>query len=66
MRVVARNYATSSWIELQLRGGRIDAIGLAAGAELDDPGDLWVAPAFWDIQVNGYRGHSFSSPVHHG
>lgn len=27
-----------------------------------DPGDLWVAPAFWDIQLNGRGGHSFSSP----
>ena len=26
------------------------------------PGDDWVAPAFWDIQINGRWGHSFSSP----
>ena len=25
-------------------------------------GDLWAAPAFWDIQINGRWGHSFSSP----
>ena len=27
-----------------------------------DEGDLWAAPAFWDIQINGRWGHSFSSP----
>ena len=26
------------------------------------PDDDWVAPAFWDIQINGRWGHSFSSP----
>ena len=26
------------------------------------PIDDWVAPAFWDIQINGRWGHSFSSP----
>ena len=27
-----------------------------------EPEDDWVAPAFWDIQLNGRWGHSFSSP----
>ena len=27
-----------------------------------EPDDDWVAPAFWDIQINGRWGHSFSSP----
>ena len=32
------------------------------GPERPEPEDDWVAPAFWDIQVNGRWGHSFSSP----
>ncbi len=26
------------------------------------PADDWIAPAFWDIQINGRWGHSFSEP----
>ena len=26
------------------------------------PETIWAAPAFWDIQINGRWGHSFSSP----
>ncbi len=62
MRLVARNYASSSWVELELRGGHIEAIGPADGPDLVEPTDLWVAPAFWDIQMNGHGGRSFSSP----
>ncbi len=62
MRLVARDYISSSWIELELRGESIEAVRPAQGPEQIDPLDLWVAPAFWDIQVNGRGGISFSSP----
>ncbi len=62
MRLVARDYKSSSWIELELFGELIEAIRPAEGPDQATPADLWVAPAFWDIQLNGHGGHSFSSP----
>ena len=62
MKLVARDYTSSSWVELGFVGGRIDEIRQASGPERVDPEDLWVAPAFWDIQMNGHGGRSFSSP----
>ncbi len=62
MRLVARDYISSSWIELELRGELIEAIRPGEGPDQAAPADLWVAPAFWDIQLNGHGGHSFSSP----
>ena len=62
MRVVARDYISSSWIELELRDGLIEAERPASGPDEIEPADLWVAPAFWDLQLNGRGGHSFSSP----
>ena len=61
MRIVARDFRDARWLDLELRDG------LIVGAQSTEPGtrgpdDDWVAPAFWDIQVNGRWGHSFSSP----
>ena len=55
----AADYISSSWIELELRDELIEGVRPALGAVGVDPGDLWVAPAFWDIQLNGRGGHSF-------
>src|SRR6516165_2432492 len=63
MRLVARDYISSRWIELEMRGELIDAVRPTSGPGRLDPADLWVAPAFWDIQLNGRGGHSFSSPL---
>jgi len=61
LRLVARDFRDSHWLELELSHGRIAAVRAAGGpigvGALDD----WVAPAFWDIQTNGRWGHSFSS-----
>jgi N-acetylglucosamine-6-phosphate deacetylase len=62
MRIVARDFRDASWLDLELRDGMI-----ASARSTGEPGTLapdedWVAPAFWDIQVNGRWGHSFSSP----
>jgi N-acetylglucosamine-6-phosphate deacetylase len=62
MKIVARDFRTSSWIELDLFESRIASVRRAAGATGIGPADLWVAPAFWDIQTNGRWGHSFSGP----
>ena len=62
MKVVARSLESSAWIELEVQGGLIERVRPASGPRETDPGDEWIAPAFWDIQVNGRSGHSFSSP----
>jgi N-acetylglucosamine-6-phosphate deacetylase len=62
MIVTARHYCDSYWIEVTIRGDRIVGAQPVAGPEPIRPEDDWVAPAFWDIQINGRWGHSFSSP----
>src|SRR5438874_10715115 len=60
MRLRARHYATGEGIEIDCRQGRIASITPPAA----DPADLeagWVAPALFDLQVNGCDGHSFNS-----
>jgi N-acetylglucosamine-6-phosphate deacetylase len=62
MVIVARDFRTSRWIEIEIRDARIDAIRPGHGPAELSAGDDWIAPAFWDIQLNGRWGHSFSSP----
>jgi len=62
MRVVARDFRDASWIEISLRDGYIDGVRPIDGPVESKPEDDWVAPAFWDIQLNGRWGHSFASP----
>ena len=44
------------------RTGSIADVRQAVGPADTTSGDDWVCPAFWDIQINGRWGHSFSSP----
>jgi N-acetylglucosamine-6-phosphate deacetylase len=62
MRIVARDYRDARWLEIGVRDGVI--VEVQSSVDPGEPGDNddWVAPAFWDIQVNGRWGHSFSSP----
>lgn len=60
MRIQARHYATSQPIELQVEGGIIQSVS-EAGPKAPRPKAGWVAPAFFDIQVNGCEGISFNS-----
>lgn len=62
MVIVARDFKTSSWIEIEIRNGIIAAVRPLDGPAERSPNDDWVGPAFWDIQLNGRWGHSFSSP----
>jgi N-acetylglucosamine-6-phosphate deacetylase len=62
MRVEARDYSSSRWIEIELRGALIESVRAASGPAEVRPEDEWVGPAFWDIQLNGRNGHSFSGP----
>ena len=62
MRIVARDFRDSRWLGLEVRDGLIAEVHSTDGPDNPGPDDDWVAPAFWDIQVNGRWGHSFSSP----
>jgi N-acetylglucosamine-6-phosphate deacetylase len=62
MRIVARDYRDSRWLGLEIRDGLIESAQSTDDPGILDPEDDWVAPAFWDIQINGRWGHSFSSP----
>jgi N-acetylglucosamine-6-phosphate deacetylase len=60
MRLRARHYATGEPLEMVCAGDRIESIGPPTPA----PADLeagWVAPALFDLQINGCDGRSFNS-----
>jgi N-acetylglucosamine-6-phosphate deacetylase len=60
MRIRARHYATGDPVDVRSDGGRIAALT----APVPDPPDLeagWVAPALFDLQINGCGGRNFSS-----
>jgi N-acetylglucosamine-6-phosphate deacetylase len=70
MRLRARHYATGEMIEVLCADNRI----LSVGPPTKAPADLeagWMAPALFDLQINGCDGHSFNSEslseedVHH-
>jgi len=60
MRLRARHYASGEPIDLLCERGTIAAISAPASTppDLEAP---WVAPAFFDLQINGCDGHSFNS-----
>ncbi len=62
MTIRARHYLDGRWIELTVRDGAIGAVLDVDGPDETTSDDDWIAPAFWDIQLNGRWGHSFSSP----
>ncbi len=60
MRLRARHYAAGHLIDLFCENGIIAAIE-TPGAESLDHQAGWVAPALFDLQINGCDGHSFNS-----
>jgi N-acetylglucosamine-6-phosphate deacetylase len=54
----ARHYATARPIAVTVEAGRIAAV-----ADSDQNPQLWIAPAFFDPQINGCLGISFNSPA---
>jgi N-acetylglucosamine-6-phosphate deacetylase len=54
----ARHFETGRPVRIAIHGGKIAEV---VDSPLDD-GELWVAPAFWDLQINGRWGTSFSDP----
>jgi N-acetylglucosamine-6-phosphate deacetylase len=53
----AKHYATGRAIAITVEGGRIASI-----ADSDQRPEQWVAPAFFDPQINGCLGIAFASP----
>jgi len=62
MLVRARHYATGERIDVRHDRGAIVAIS-AAGRQPADREVGWVAPALFDLQINGCKGIAFSSPT---
>jgi N-acetylglucosamine-6-phosphate deacetylase len=60
MRIQARHYGTSEPVEITWDQGRITAIDVPSAAPPDVRAG-WVAPAFFDLQINGCDGLGFSS-----
>lgn len=59
---LARRFDNAELVRVEVEHGRIARIGAVA----DPPGGSergwpWVAPGFWDLQVNGYGGQEFSA-----
>src|SRR5436190_293757 len=62
MRIRARHYRTNELIDLTCQGG---LIGTIESARATVPVDLeagWIAPALFDLQINGCHGKAFVSP----
>ena len=55
-----RHYATGNWIDLHCHGGIITSIEPAGEAAAEVCAG-WVAPALFDLQINGCDGQSFNS-----
>ncbi len=60
MRIRARHYATGDRVDFVCQRGVIESI-TAPSAEPADHEAGWVAPAFFDLQINGCDGRAFSS-----
>lgn len=61
LRLRARHYATGERLDMVCEGGRIAAMGSAGNGPVGLEAG-WVAPAFFDLQINGCDGISFNSP----
>jgi N-acetylglucosamine-6-phosphate deacetylase len=60
MRIRARHYATGNPTDLLIENGRISTVGPCnSTAPAFEAG--WVAPALFDLQINGCDGYSFNS-----
>lgn len=60
MLIRARHYETGKPVEIVWEAGVIHSITPAGGARADLEAG-WVAPALFDLQINGCDGHSFNS-----
>jgi N-acetylglucosamine-6-phosphate deacetylase len=61
MQVTARHFESGDWVRIAIEEGRISGISGIDSPSNPSGEEDWVAPAFWDIQLNGRWGLSFSS-----
>jgi len=59
MRIRARHYATGKLVDILCEGGSITSVEETSAASPNLEAG-WVAPAFFDLQINGCDGHSFT------
>jgi N-acetylglucosamine-6-phosphate deacetylase len=65
LRIRARHPASAEGLDVVCRDGLIEALAPAAVGSQPPLADLtadWVAPALFDLQINGCDGRSFTSP----
>ncbi len=60
LRVRARHYATGELVEIVSKDGVIQSVGNPSQHPADIEAD-WLAPALFDLQINGCDGYSFNS-----
>jgi N-acetylglucosamine-6-phosphate deacetylase len=63
MERIARHAQTREWVRVRIEGSQIAELTPADGPEPVAASDDWIAPAFWDLQLNGRWGISFSDPT---
>jgi N-acetylglucosamine-6-phosphate deacetylase len=61
LRLRARHYATGQVVDIVCENGRIARLSSAGDGDVDIEAG-WVAPALFDLQINGCDGISFNSP----
>lgn len=61
MRLRGRHYRTTDLIDVLCDGGRIASVEPASSVAADATAE-WIAPALFDLQVNGGGGIAFGSP----
>src|SRR5438105_14499226 len=62
MRLRARHYATGQLVDVVRDAGRIHSVAAADLSVTETRSAGWIAPALFDLQINGCEGHSFNSP----
>jgi N-acetylglucosamine-6-phosphate deacetylase len=62
MLIHAHHYQTGEPVASTIESGRIVAVESLTHSKPDTVAD-WIAPSFFDIQVNGALGISFNSPT---
>src|SRR5262245_2449902 len=60
LRLRGRHYRTSALIDVLCEGGRIASVEPASSAPADGAAG-WIAPALFDLQINGGGGVAFCS-----
>jgi len=62
MQLIARHYQTSRPVRITVRDGRIADCDDGVGENELPADDLYVAPGFFDLQINGHGGRWFGDP----